>query len=108
MERWRVRGPAIVLAAALLAFGCASAKVTEWTGHHVDEVIKKFGTPSRIVEAAAGAKMYVFEFQRSVAEPSWGAGGNVQANERRCTGTRNFLVRPDGIVASWTLNDCTP
>ncbi len=98
----------VVGVTALLAGGCASAKMTDWTGHPIADVIKKFGTPTRITPTADGGKLYVFEYERSTAEPSWGPGGSAQANERRCTASRNFMVRADGIVISWTLNDCTP
>ncbi len=107
----RASAAVLVLALAttvLIASGCASAKVTDWTGHHIDEVINKFGKPTRIVPAAEGAKMYVFEYQRSFANPSWGPGGTVSANERRCTANRTFFVRADGIVGSWSIHDCTP
>jgi hypothetical protein len=99
----------IVLAVAVLtAMGCASAKATDWNGHHIDEVIKKFGPPTRVVSTADGGKMYVWELQRSVADPSWSGGSGaptVSDNVRRYTATRTFWVRPDGIILSWNFRD---
>ena len=99
----------LVLAATILvASGCASTKVTDWTGHQIDEVINNYGTPARVTPIADGGKIYVWEYQRTFADPSWGPAGTVSTNERRCTATRAFMVRPDGIVASWTVQDCVP
>ncbi|HLE60668.1 MAG TPA: hypothetical protein VI700_03950, partial [Thermoanaerobaculaceae bacterium] len=50
----------IVVVGVLLVAGCASTKPTDWTGHHIDEVIKKFGSPTRVVPTADGGKMYVW------------------------------------------------
>jgi hypothetical protein len=98
----------ISLVGVLLAGGCASTKLTDWTGHNISEVIKAFGTPNRVVPAGDGGKLYVFEYQRSRQHPAWGAYGNVASNEHSCTATRSFMVRPDGTVASWNIQDCTP
>jgi hypothetical protein len=98
----------VVAVAVLTSVGCASAKATDWTGHHIDEVIKEFGSPTRVVSTPDGGKMYVWELQRSVSEPSWGSGPGaptVSSNVRRYTATKTFWVRPDGIVASWNLHD---
>jgi hypothetical protein len=95
-----------VAAAVLLAPSCASTKLTDWTGHRIDEVIQEFGPPKTVTPMSNGAKMYVWEYQRTFANPSWGPTGSTMQNERRCTATRTFLVRPDGIVASWNMQDC--
>jgi hypothetical protein len=98
----------VVAVAALTAMGCASAKFTEWTGHHIDEVIKEFGSPTRVVPAADGGSMYVWEYQRSVADSR--VEGTAQRPRvvnylRRYTATKTFFVRPDGIVSSWNFQD---
>jgi hypothetical protein len=108
MSSTRAAAFVLVLAAAVITAGCASTSVTDWTGHHIDEVIKKFGTPARVTPTGDGGKMYVWEYQRTFADPTWGAGGTVSPNERRCTATRTFMVRPDGIVATWNVQDCIP
>ena len=98
----------IVVVGVLLVAGCASTKPTDWTGHHIDEVIKKFGSPTRVVPTADGGKMYVWELQRSMPSPSWGSGPGgptVSTQANRYTATKTFWVRPDGIVASWNLHD---
>lgn len=95
----------LVLAAAIVTAGCASTGVTDWTGHHIDEVIKKFGTPTRVTATPDGGKMYVWETERSVANPVWGAGGTVSAQEQRWTTVRTFSVRPDGIISSFNIKD---
>jgi hypothetical protein len=109
MRRRLVAVLTLVLAAAVLtAVGCASARVTDWTGHHIDEAIKMFGPPARTLPTADGGKMYVWEFQRSVADPSWGSGPGaptVSSNVRRYTATKTFWVRPDGIINSWNLQN---
>ena len=109
MRRCLVSVFTLVLAAAVLtAVGCASAKVTDWTGHHIDEAIKEFGSPTRVVPTTDGGKMYVWELQRSVADPSWSGGPGaptVSSNVRRYTATKTFWVRPDGIIASWNFQD---
>ena len=99
----------LVLAAAVATvMGCASTRMTDWTGHHIDEVIKEFGSPTRVVPTADGGKMYVWERERSIAEPTWSDGPGaptVSSNVRRYTATKTFFVRPDGIVASWNFQD---
>jgi len=98
----------LLAAVVLTAAGCASAKATDWTGHHIDEVIKKFGSPTRVVPAPNGGKMYVWEYQRSVADPSWSSGPGsptVSSNVRRYTTTKTFFVRADGIIASWNFHE---
>ena len=95
----------VLVAVVLLATGCASMQTTDWNGHHIDEVIKKFGTPTRVLPAADGGKMYVWETERSVANPAWSGGGSVSAQEQRWKTVRTFWVRPDGIISTFNIQD---
>jgi hypothetical protein len=99
----------LVLAAAMLtAVGCASAKFTEWTGHHIDEAIKMFGPATRVLPTVDGGKMYVWEFHRSAPSSSWtsGPGGpTVSTRSNSYVTTKTFWVRADGIIASWNFQD---
>jgi hypothetical protein len=109
MERRSLVGLAIVVAVpVLLAVGCASTKVTDWTGHHIEEVIKEFGPPARTVATSDGGKMYVWEFHRSAPQPSWGGGPggpSVSTASNNYISTKTFWVRADGIILSWNAND---
>lgn len=98
----------VVVTAVLLAAGCASTGFTEWTGHHIDEVIKKFGPPTRTVPTSDGGKMYVWEFQRSAPSSSWGSGAGgpaVVTTANNYVSTKTFWVKPDGTIASWNFSD---
>jgi hypothetical protein len=97
-----------MLLAALLVVGCASARFTDWTGHRIDEVIKKFGPPTRTVPTSDGGRMCVWEFQRSAPASSWGAGAGgpaVVTSANNYVSTKTFWVKPDGTVASWNSSD---
>ncbi len=109
MSRGRAALGAVAVAVlTVLASGCASMKFTDWTGHRIDEVITQFGAPTRITPTSDGGKFYVFEYVHSISEPSWGPSGAVVTTERRCTASRSFMVRSDGIVASWNQTECQP
>lgn len=88
--------------------GCASARPTDWTGHHIDEVIAKFGPARRVVEQGE-KKMYVWEVERRMAapptiDPATGRP-SPSAPAVAYTAVRSFLVGPDGIVISYTWQD---
>jgi hypothetical protein len=105
MVRGRLVGLATLVAvAALLAVGCASTAPTDWTGHHIDEAIKKFGPPTRVLPTSDGGKMYQWIFHRSSPQPSWG-GTSVTTTSNNYTSTKTFLVRADGIILSFSAND---
>jgi hypothetical protein len=100
--------PLVLALTVVTVVGCASAKFTDWTGHHIDEVIKEFGPATRVVPAADGGKMYVWEYERTTADSR--VEGTAQQPRvvnylRRYTATKTFLVRPDGIIASWNFQD---
>lgn len=101
---------AVALALALVAplVGCASAKPTDWTGHHIDEVIAKFGPAKRIVPQG-DRKMYVWEVERRMAapptvDPATGRS-TPSAPAVAYTSVRTFYVGPDGIIISFTWQD---
>ena len=98
----------VAVAVVLLANGCTSAEFTEWTGHHIDEVIKKFGPPARTLPTSDGGKMYVWEFPHSVPSASWSNGPGpptVSTTSTTYVSTKTFWVRPDGIISSWNFQD---
>lgn len=98
----------LVLALAVHLVGCASARPTDWTGHHIDEVIARFGPAKRIVEQGDG-KVYVWEVERRMASPPTidPATGrpSPSAPAVAYTAMRSFLVGPDGVIVSFTWQD---
>jgi|MudIll2142460700_1097286.scaffolds.fasta_scaffold164748_3 hypothetical protein len=101
-------GLAVVVAAVCLTSGCASLQTTEWTGHKIDEAIKKFGSPDRTVPAANGQTMYVFVREYSIPRSSWwGERGQptVQTMSQKQITTWSFLVNQERTVVSWNRDE---
>ncbi|HPW54999.1 MAG: hypothetical protein KA072_08245 [Thermoanaerobaculaceae bacterium] len=99
---------ALVLALVVPLVGCASAKPTDWTGHHIDEVIAKLGPAKRIVPQGEN-KMYVWEVERRMAAPPTidPATGRTTPSPPAVayTSVRSFYVGRDGIIISYTWQE---
>lgn len=94
-------GLAVVVAAVCLTSGCASLQTTEWTGHKIDEAIKKFGSPDRTVPAANGQTMYVWN---KVSEYTAGSWSSAPPTQRWMT-TWTLFVSPDGTIVTWNRQE---
>lgn len=88
---------------------CATAKPTDWTGRHIDEVIKKFGPPKRTIPQGERT-LYVWEVERRMANPPTTdpvTGRMVPSAQSAVayTSVRSFIVGADGIIISFTWQD---
>ncbi len=107
MQRSLIAG-VLVLALVAPLVGCASTKPTDWTGHHIDEVIAKLGPAKRVMPQGENT-VYVWEVERRMASPPTidpvTGRPTPSAPAVAYTSVRTFYVGPDGIIISFTWQD---